>query len=107
MHTVPLIWELMRRAGIEIRYPDLWTPRSQREGDLCLMDTFRSLSDLRLRKVNVASLHLQLLYVSDITSADGKHIVSEHKIEKGIGLGRVTKLNWPVQPSPGRASWRE
>ena len=72
-----------------------------------MMEKFRPFPDLHLRKVNSVRLHLQILYVSYITSADEKQIVADHTKEQGIGLGRTKKLDWPVQPSPVRASWRE
>ena len=71
------------------------------------MEKFRTFPELHLRKVNVVRLHLQILYVSDITLADGKHIVEEHIKEQGLSLGRTTKLEWTVQPPLCRAAWRE
>ena len=62
------------------------------------MDCLRNKPYLNLTSINTVQLHLKILYVSDITSHDGKHILQVQTENQKAETGRQTKLHWPIQP---------
>ena len=71
------------------------------------MDKLKDKPYLNLTYVNAVRLHLQVLYLSDLVSHDGTHIIQVQTQNQWEETGRQTKLHWPIQPSPGKEVWKE
>ena len=97
----------LRITGTTLVIPSSWRPQPQRERDGCIMDKLKDRPYLNLAYVNAVRLHLQVLYLSDIVSHDGRHIVQVQTQDQWEETGRRTKLQWPIQPSPGKEAWKE
>jgi hypothetical protein len=71
------VWTFLNDANLEVEYMKKWTPTCSRVGDMFLMDYFLScnLKTNVLRILNRCRLYLQVLTLSDITSADGTYIL--------------------------------
>jgi len=94
------IWKECEPKGIEIHFaPDhFWLPSAQRVNDHPLMELAEYLygNSIHLHNINQCRLALQVTYLSDITSVDGRKIL--HAYYNGVGhtaAGRYTRLNWP------------
>ena len=108
------IWNECAQKGIEISFHNdhFWTPSAQRVNDHTLMDLAEHMyGNTHLMQINQCRLALQVTYLSDITSVDGKRILPAYYNGKGhIEAGRKTRLNWPPTgdlPSAHWARWRE
>ena len=99
--------EFMRKTKTHMVCPSLWTPKPQREGDECIMNKLRGKTGLKLERVNSVRLYHKVLYVSDITSMDGKTIINEQPGTTRELLGRSSSLPWPEQQKPGPRAYRE
>ena len=93
-------------TGATMHIPQLWTPTPQRENDSCLMDLFRQMPFLPLATINAVRLHLRVTYLSDITTHDGRLVIDHRRQNPRLVMGRESKLQWPVQPSPSANMWR-
>jgi hypothetical protein len=83
-----------------------WCPTLQRHQDVMLMDYFISIKykyrDLAL--LNKCRVYLQVLSLTDLTSADGRQIIPHYK--QGIlSQDRRSTYTWPVQQRPGKEAW--
>jgi hypothetical protein len=59
-----------------------------------------------LRILNACRLYLQVIFVSDITTASGEEI--EEDIKKGRRMiDRESRLQWPTQQRPPRQAWKQ
>jgi hypothetical protein len=99
-------WKFSQRARISVDIESQWVPLLSREGDIALMDlalTF-NLDSYQLQCVNTCRLYLQVLLVSDITTARGdKLLLSVLYGERDIHHTSV--LLWPTVPRPPEAFW--
>ena len=71
------------------------------------MGIFRKQPDLHLERINTVRIHLRLLYISDLTTADGQHLLTGDMRNQEASTGRISNLHWPIQPSPGKRAWKE
>ena len=71
------------------------------------MDCFKEKTFLNLELINAVRLHLRALYISDLTSQDGLHIVEVTNQYKSLETDRTMTLAWPEQPEPGKEAWKE
>ena len=95
----------LRKTNAELRYPEIWTPTPQLQNDEFLMNIFRRDKGLHLGRINSVRLHLQIVYISYIATADWYHLLDTEINQKGE-TGRKSELKWPVQPPLGREAWR-
>jgi hypothetical protein len=98
------VWSYAHSANIIIDIEDQWLPEVAREGDSMLMDLAMNLnlSTLQLKQINAFRLYLQVLTISDISTATGSHILSN--IIRGRKTeDRLSRLHWPATRRP--TSW--
>jgi hypothetical protein len=100
------IWKHAHQIHITVDVEKHWIPHLTREHDIFLMELFQlhNFSSTQLRHLNHCRLFLQVLTLSDITSADGKHILSSAK-NGMLALERPSMLHWPRQESPPDFAW--
>jgi hypothetical protein len=103
---VTSLWSFLSRTELMFHIPDLWLPTATREHDIFLMEYFMAqcLSIKELQVLNAFRQYLQVIMLSDITSADGTYIIPEAKAGLPIQL-RTSSLQWPVQGRPNTQSW--
>jgi len=108
------IWNECEPRGIEILFSDtIWTPEAQRQHDYPLMELAENLygNCIHLYNINQCRLALQVTFLSDIVSVDGRRILQAYYTGKGHKFaGRQTRLNWPpigTLPSSHWNLWRE
>jgi hypothetical protein len=83
-----------------------WLPTLQWKHDIMLMQFFISLNfnPTQLETLNRCRIYLQVISLSDITSADGSIIVPA--ILQGLRLtDRKSTLLWPTQQHPKQSDW--
>jgi hypothetical protein len=100
------LWAVITDLNFKISYPNQWIPTLPRAGDAYLMETFsnRQYSTTVMRTLNQCRLFLQVITISDISSADGLYILPT--VKEGAKLNtRVSKLEWPNQENPSKADW--
>ena len=97
------LFYMLEKCFISVTFPSFWTPSPQRTNDHLIMDIF--LSNIRdsktLYMLNACRIFLNVLFISDITSLDGKFLLPN------IHLGqnhRTSSLRWPTQQIP-RTWW--
>jgi hypothetical protein len=74
------IWKHTVQLQMQVEVEHHWLPKLLREHDLMLMDFFMTLnfSPSQLQLINRCRLFLQVLTLSDITSADGRTILPNY-----------------------------
>ncbi len=101
------IWKFMNKAHLTIQVQQAFMPKPPQQHDISIMDFFvqqnTHCSDLRV--INRCRIYLQVLFLSDICSADGKSILSEC-CRGQRPLDRHSSLNWPIQPRPPNSAWK-
>jgi hypothetical protein len=98
------IWSYIESANLTLEIEQLWLPKPSREGDAMIMDlaTQFNLSVVQIKQLNNCRLYLQVLMLSDITEADGIHILPN--MFKGRKTDdRISNLQWPNTCKP--KSW--
>ncbi len=100
------LWKFTSQYSLGFLYPNGWLPSKPRHHDAFLMEEFQlhnpSLSEMRT--LNRCRIFLQVITLSDISTADGQRIVSDAK--RGERLpDRASKLLWPTQGKPTKADW--
>ena len=108
------IWSECQPRGIEIQFEQdlLWLPKAQREHDICIMKAAaQHYEGKQLEMINQCRVALQVTFLSDIVSVDGRRVLLAYHSGKGHEeVGRRTRLNWPpIGQLPRRhwALWRE
>ena len=99
------IWQEIQPLGIDIRFHQncFWTPKPVRERDISIMEVAASMfSGAQLAQINMCCLALQVIFLSDIASVDGKRILlSYYQGKHHREAGRRTRINWPpIGPLP-------
>jgi len=100
------LWQFTSRYSLEFLYPDGWVPSKPREHDHFLMALFQKHKpSLKIMStLNRCRLYLQVLTLSDITTADGRSILEEAKQGQPLPDRRSTLL-WPAQGLPPKQDW--
>ena len=62
---------------------------------------------MKMEQVNSTRLYYKILYVSDLTTMDGKTIIQVHTNPTRETLSRRSKLPWPQQQRPGTPAMKE
>lgn len=99
-------WKFSHRAKIEVDVESHWVPQLLRQGDIGLMDmamTFH-LDPQQLRCINTCRLYLQVITVSDITTARGDRLLSSVMVGDR-DPARSSNLLWPTVPRPPNSFW--
>jgi hypothetical protein len=100
------IWDFTFKANLQFHYSRAWIPNLPREKDTFLMELFQSyrLNTQEMRILNKCRIYLQVLTLSDITSADGIYILPEVKAGHPPA-DRTSNLHWPLQGNPSKSDW--
>jgi hypothetical protein len=101
------LWSFTTRYSLKCLYPKGWVPSKPRSQDQLLMEVFQqhrhSVADMKA--LNHCWLYLNVLFISDITTAEGRTI--DHNIKKGQKLvDRESTLLWPTQGKPSPKDWQ-
>ena len=108
------LWRDCKSKGIDIKFhkSKFWTPIAPRQHDICIMELASTMyHGKQLYQINQCRIYLQVTYLSDIVSVDGKRILLSYY--KGTGhndAGRTPRLNWPPMgtlPQQHWALWQE
>lgn len=101
------LWDYVNTVHLQFIYPALWLPPLPRAGDAYLMEQFLQLKlpNNTLARLNRCRLYLQVITISDLTSADGSTILPAAK-QGTLIEERPSGLRWPSQGLPTRADWR-
>jgi hypothetical protein len=96
---VTSLWRDCNLKGIDIKFhtDSFWVPKAIREHDVCIMEVASSLyQGQQLVQINMCRIHLQVTYLSDITSVDGKRILlAYYEGKEHQASGRQSRLHWP------------
>jgi hypothetical protein len=93
------IWQFLNSIKATVEIERQWVPQVCREHDQIIVDIAITLhfNPSQLARVNHCRLYLQVLTVSDITTADGISLLPS--AWEGIqDPSRVSTLHWPVIP---------
>ena len=104
------LWRECQPMAIDLRFEHElgWTPQAQRENDQCIMEVAaRMYAGKDLLQINQCRIKLQVTYLSDIASVDGKRILRAYHTRQGhIEVGRRTRLHWPPIGHLPRKHWK-
>jgi hypothetical protein len=102
------IWQFLNSIGFQLYIKQAQPPYPPRQNDIALMDYFVSLrlKPKLLRVLNGCRIYLQVIYLSDICSADGSHILCPYKHGHRLPT-RTSALDWPYQPKPPATAWKQ
>jgi hypothetical protein len=104
----------LHQCNASIRIPNLSSKHPLREHDRTIMSytTDHDWSITDLRKINNCRLFLQVLYLSEIVSSTGTHILdcALHGHTNATGAPLLSNLSrstidWPTQPRPDSVTW--
>jgi hypothetical protein len=104
----------LHKCNAKICIPDLHTTSPLRIKDTLLMQHARNLqfSPTEMVQINNCRLYLQILYLSEITSDTGTHIlecaIHGHHTPQGtpvLSQLSQTTIKWPTQPRPDSTTW--
>jgi hypothetical protein len=102
------VWLYANTANIKIDIENQWLPQLLRRHDTMILDHAFTLqfTTQQLRQINACRLYLQVLTISDITTADGTCILP--RIMAGQrACDRVSNLHWPnVRRPTSWAAWK-
>jgi hypothetical protein len=75
----------MHQLHIKVEVEHLWTPRRVRQNDVLLMDEIMkyNLTSSQLCSINYCRIYLQVLLLSNITTADGRPAWSMWRLALG------------------------
>jgi len=77
----------------------------QREHNTAIMkQASKSYNGIKLKRINAVRLFLQVFFLSNITTSDGKQISTEYRYSNKLGR-RTSILHWPIQAKPGALAW--
>jgi hypothetical protein len=97
----------MHKLHLHIVISRAWLPQPPKGVDLNLIDDYfisQGYSSKKLQKFNRCRVFLQLLSLSDMVSANGRHIIPS--VLQGTQLAnRHSTLEWPMQRRPPQSDW--
>lgn len=103
------VWMHMSQLNIVIEVQDHWVPIFAWASDTMIMDlalTF-NLNSKQLQQINRCRLYLQLLMISDLTTANGKQILPSIVTGYYRDKQRCSSLQWPAQQCPSIQDWTQ
>jgi hypothetical protein len=94
------------QLGLQLDMMKAWIPRTTHGADLNIMDYFlsRNHPPSDLMSINQCRIYLQLIFLSNMVSADGSQLVVDALHGKKL-IDRRSTLEWPEQQNPSRADW--
>jgi hypothetical protein len=100
------IWCLIDNLQFRVALCQAYVPSISRVRDCSIIDKFATLRlpKTDMQRLNRCRLYLQVLHLSDITSADGTTILQCYK-EGNRCPYRTSKLTWPYQPRLPASDW--
>jgi hypothetical protein len=100
------VWNFLFTTGLQIQIKRALVTQPPRKADMAIMDFFISLNlkPKQLKILNRCRVYLQILFVSDICSADGLTILPNYKHGHRLDH-RSSSLDWPHQPRPPASAW--
>lgn len=100
-------WGFISKVGYDIHVHQQWLPILPRKNNHALMDHFMKLgySASQLATLNRCRIYLQIIFLSDIVSADGRMIIPDCKTGRRV-TDRISNLNWPMQDTPSQSAWQ-
>jgi hypothetical protein len=100
------IWCFLSPFKVTLIIPGAEIPKLQRAHDGAIMVFFNTLGlkPAILCTLNRCRVHLQIIFLPDITGADGKFIIPEILLEQ-CHPDRYSSLQWPNQLRPPAAAW--
>jgi hypothetical protein len=108
LNWITSIWSYTESAQVTIDIEHQWLQKLSREGDTMIIDTAMqfNLTMQQLHQINTCQMYLQVITISDISTADGTRLLPD--IIKGKRIeDRVSNLQWPVTCRPTIwASWK-
>jgi len=115
MQTWPAhLWRDCKKHEMNFKFhrDTFWTPAAPRQNDICIMDVAATMyTGHLLCQINQCRLFLQVTYLSDISTVDGKRILLAYYNGKGHSdTGRSTRLKRPPMgtlPQQHWALWQE
>jgi hypothetical protein len=108
MTWVTYLWWFTSTLKVTLEAEKSWVPEPAIEGDVALMDIALqyNFTPSQLHQLNHCRIYLQVIWVSDITAADGYTILLE-MIEGSRLMHRTSSLQWPPYPRPPNwYAWR-
>jgi hypothetical protein len=101
------VWYFMSKLNIKLDIKQAWLPQPPQSTDINLMDYFltKGMTGNELLSINRCRIYLQLLNLSDMTSADGCHLIP-HVLHGQRVTDRKSTLEWPTQQMPATADWQ-
>jgi hypothetical protein len=105
---LPSIWQFLNTINFQHYLKQAQPPPLPRLNDIALMDYFVSLhlKPKLLRVLNQCRIYLQVIYLSDLCSADGSYILRHYKYGHRLPI-RTSDLDWPYQPRPPAPAWKQ
>jgi hypothetical protein len=100
------VWQFMDSLHIKIDIAQARLPPTPQGNDINLIDYVlaKGMVGSELLSFNRCGLYLQLLNLSDMTSADGSCLIPQ--VLQGCCLtDRRSTLSWPIQQLPTKADW--
>jgi hypothetical protein len=108
--------EFLQSIQASIRIPSLATIDPLRISDQCIMIKAlksKQLTNPELCMVNRCRMFLQINYLSEITTSDGKSLLkcayrgdTNEVQQPNLWQHSRSNIIWPYQPNPGRIAWR-
>ena len=101
------LWEGLQKIGGTLVFTDNWVVPRQRQNDTHIMDTIISsnrYNPAQVKTMNLCRLYLCITTVSDITSSDGKQIISD--LVDGTRINNESSFRWPHQSKPPPCAWK-
>jgi hypothetical protein len=107
MNWITSTWYLTSMLAVTIEVESQWVPKLARQGDAMIMDIVLqyNFSPAQQRQINHCRLYLQILLLSDITSANGGLLLPEISLGQCLPA-RHSDLQWPdFQRPPDWSAW--
>jgi hypothetical protein len=100
------IWEFVSTFKLDLSIRQAFAPKLQREHNKAIMNVFLQLHlpYRQLAILNICCCFLQVITISDITTADGTSITTS-AICGTLGNDWVSSLLWPKQSRPPEHAW--
>ena len=99
-------WEYMTDISATL-VTDSLEISQQRELDVPIMqEALASFSGITLRRINAVRLFLQVFFLSDVVTSDGREIDRAY-CDSSLTPSRTSLLEWPDQAPPGKLAWSE
>ena len=101
------LWHISNELKLTYQIENVYIPNPSRQDDTAIMDFLiqKEVSPECLQIMNACRLYLQVYYISDIVTADGKQIAkwASHPERR---QPQKSSLSWPYQVYPSESKWK-